>query len=122
MPSPWQRMINSMRVHVGGPGLDASQLRDDLDPQNLQAIDKEMGDPRSQQPSQQQILRAEKQRLEQVQNQQMKQAAQMFQQRLEQRLNPRIGTPQDTNPQAAQAAFMARLMAQMQRRYPGMQQ
>ena len=117
VPSPWQRMINSMRVHTGGPGLDASQVRDDLDPQNLQVLNKEMRDPRSQGPSQQQILRREKQRLEQVQAQQMQQAAQMFQQRLEQRLNPRIGTPQDTNPQAAQAAFMARLMAQMQRRH-----
>ena len=124
MPNPFQRMVE--RLQPSMDSLDSTMATeerrlDDLNPRNLREIDWEMRQRDRQQPSQQATLSQERRRLEQVQGAQMQQAAQAFQQRLQQRLNPRIGTPQDTDPRAAQAAFMARLMAQMQRRYPGMQ-
>jgi hypothetical protein len=95
------------------------QSGEDLDPANLQMLQQTMGHRDMQDPRQQAVLRQEQQRLQQVQ------AQQQFTQRLEQRLNPRIGTQEDSDPQALQqfqkAQFMARLMGQMKQRYPGMQ-
>lgn len=108
-----------MKAHLGGPQLDASQAWDDRQPENAGLIAREMRDPRSQDPRQQAILKQEQERLAQ------EQAKMQFSQRLAQRLNPRIGTQEDSDPQALaqfqKAQFMAKLMAQMKQRYPGMQ-
>lgn len=88
----------------------------DIAPSNMEALDSAIMDPRHKSPQQQGILKQEKARIQQLQEQMVQR---QFTQRLEQRLNPRIGTPQDTDPQAA---FVARLMLQMRKRYPGMKQ
>jgi len=89
-----------------------SQAPEDLDPRNLRRIDEELRDPRSQDPRQQAILQQERQRLEKFQAEAMRQQAQQrFVQRLQQRINPRIGTAQDSDPQA-QARFLAETMMQ----------
>lgn len=97
-------------------GLEESQLYDDMQPENLANLQQTMQHRDMQNPKQQAMLQEEKQRLMQVQ------AQRQFTQRLQQRMNPRIGTPEDSDPQAARAAFMARLMLQMKHRYPGMAQ
>ena len=73
--------------------------------ENLEELQRTMKHGDMQDPRQQAILKQEQQRLQQ--------AKQQFTQRLQQRLNPRIGTPEDSDPQAARAAFMARLMSKM---------
>lgn len=60
----------------------------------------------------------DRKRMEAMQAEQEEEAMrQQFTQRLYQRLNARIGTTEDTNPDAAKAAFIARMMMQMQRGY-----
>lgn len=121
-PPKWGRALQSMQDQLRGldqPRFRAEALRDDLNPRRLQELETALSDRRHAGGVQQQILQAEKQRIEGLHRQMMEHAAQQFQQRLQGRLNIRIGTPQDTDPQAA---FMAKLMAQMQRRYSGMDQ
>jgi len=96
--------------------LDSTAMRgateqDDLNPSNLRQIDQQMRHPSAQSQEQQAILAQERKRLEAMQGQRMQQAAmQQFQQRLQQRMNPRIGTQEDTDPQALK---MFQLMQQM---------
>ena len=93
----------------GVPNLTQAQEAEDMAPEdNLGQLKQVMGMRDMRDPRQQAILKQEQERLMQVQ------AKQQFTQRLMQRLNHRIGTPEDTDPQAARAAFMTRLMMQMQ--------
>lgn len=106
---------------LDSPRYKVEAAREDLNPRRLMQVDDAMADPRNRGPVQQKALGDERRRLEDMHQQMLEHAAmQQFTQRLEQRLNPRIGTPQDSDPQAARAAFMSQLMLQMQRRYPGM--
>lgn len=127
MAEPQHRVIQRLRSLVQGGGeLDMAQAGEDMDPgDNLRQLNstarhRDMSDPR-----QQAMLQQERSRLEDLQQQmQGRQQQQQFTQRLEQRLNPRIGTPEDSDPQAMQqfqkAQFLAKLMARMKQRYPGM--
>jgi len=111
-------MIDRMREIVP-PRLDLAEgqnEQEDLDPRNLSQIDKAIRHPDQQGEHQQSVLMGERQRLEQVQAERMRQGAAMFQQRLQQRLNPRIGTQDDTDPQALDQ-FQRQLMMQMMRRH-----
>lgn len=113
-PRKLQSLRDSLqRLSYGGP---AEQNRlDDLDPSNLMLIEKALRHPDQQNFRQQAILQGERQRLQQVQSQQMQQAGErMFQQRLFQRLNPRIGTDEDTDPEAL---FQMRLQNMMRLRH-----
>ena len=111
MPSP--RHAARLRQALGNIPEDPV---DDLNPRNLMQIDQQMRRRDVQDPRQQAILQQERKRLEQVQGQKMQQAAQQqFQQRLEQRLNPRIGTQEDSDPQAL---FMFKLIQQMRQGRP----
>lgn len=104
-------MAEAMRMPEapGVPGLMQAQMGDDLDPRNLAELQRTMGMRDMKDPRQQAVLKQEQERLQQAQ------AKQQFTQRLLQRLNTRIGTPEDSDPQAARAAFMTRLMMQMRR-------
>ena len=104
MPLKMRRMQDAVRSL---PRTDPS----DFNPQNLHLVDQEMRRPDAQSQEQQAILAQERKRLEAMQGQRMQQAAmQQFQQRLQQRMNPRIGTQEDTDPQALK---MFQLMQQM---------
>ena len=112
-------------------GLDSPQYveeadRQDTAPANIEELRSTIAAQQNQSPMKQQVLQAEMARIQQLVEQKRKvQAQQQFSQRLQQRLNPRIGTPEDSDPQALQqfqqAQFMAKLMSQMKQRYPGMQ-
>lgn len=95
-----------------GPEIERSAAGDDLDPRNLEELQRTMGHRDMRDPRQQAMLREEQKRLQQVQTRQQ------FSQRLLHRLNTRIGTPEDSDPQAAHAAFMTRLMLQMRQGRP----
>jgi len=104
-------------AELDSPAYQAEALRDDINPRRLLEVDQALAARGHQHPRQQASLQEERRRLEDIQGQMMMRAAQQqFSQRLEQRINPRIGTPEDTDPQA-RAQFMARLMMQMQRRH-----
>lgn len=123
MPAPrinrsaqFQRRASDALATLDSPDVQAQNLAEDMDPRNLHTIQRELGYRDQQHPRMQSVLQQEKQRLEQVHRQQLQAQEQKFLQRLQQRLNPRIGTPQDSDPQA-QAQFMGQLMMQMQRRH-----
>ena len=104
LPLKYRRMQDSLS------SLDSPQYKEeadlqDLTPSNMEELERAIQSPKHQKPAQQQVLQGEKQRIEQLRQQ--------FTQRLQQRLNARIGTPEDSDPQAARAAFMARLMSKM---------
>lgn len=114
MPSPRERR---MQVSIG----NLPPQTEDLDPRNLRLLDQEMRDPRSQDPRQQAILQQERQRLEKFQADAVRQKAQQqFTQRLEQRINPRIGTREDSDPQA-QTKFLVETMMKLRQEQSGAQ-
>lgn len=114
MPLPLKYRRLQDAVASLGPDMERG-----MEEENITSLDRTAGMRDMQDPRQQAVLQQERQRLMQ------QQAQQQFVQRLQQRLNPRIGTPEDSDPQAARAAFMARLMSRMrgqvQAQQPGMQ-
>lgn len=108
MPNPAYRR---MQQELADPALMQAQEAEDLAPEgNIAQLQSTMKHGDMQGPRQQAILQQEMQRLQQAQQQ--------LSQRLQKRLNVRIGTPEDSDPQAAKAAFMTRLMMQMRQGSP----
>lgn len=82
MPSPFQRLVDSLRdstSRLNTPPYQAEARQQDLNPRNLYDIDQEM---QRTPPAQQDALAAEKQRITQLQTQQIMQAARQFQPQL----------------------------------------
>lgn len=104
-----------MRASVGSLDAFADEARmQDLNPRALLEVDQALADRRHQRPHQQQVLGDERQRLEQIQAMQVRQAAQQFPQRLAQSLELQQHTGM---PSPGPEAFMAKLMLMMQRRH-----
>lgn len=127
MPQPRRRLNwgqfrraaqGSLR-QLDSPQYKAEALQEDLSPHTWEALQQALADRRHQNPVAQRALMDEKQRLEAVQAQQVAQAAQQFPQRLAAGLDLSQRTGEPPLSQTPEA-FMAKLMLQMQRRYPGM--
>jgi len=102
---------------LSSPAYKAEAMRQDTDSENVKTLQQSLADPRHRGPMQQQVLGDELKRIQGLQTQQIQQAVQALPQKLNQELSP----AKTGEPWPSPEAMMIRLMLQMRKRYPGMQ-